>query len=75
MRVDVLTVRLASTILEMIPGVALIMAGEIWLLQGLGKLPGSFMTRSSFWAVVGAVTMLIGFALLVGVASRHRRGA
>ena len=66
--------RLASTILEMIPGAALIMAGELWLLQGLGKLPGSFMTGSSFWAVVGAVTILIGFALLVGVASRHRGG-
>ena len=66
--------RLASTILEMIPGVALVMTGEIWLLQGLGKLPGSFMTGSSFWIVVGAVTVLIGFALLVGVASRHRRG-
>lgn len=62
--------RWVSTVLEMIPGLALVVAGELWLLQGLGKLPGSFMTGSSLWTIVGAITMLIGIAFLVRVARR-----
>ena len=62
--------RWVSTLLEMVPGLALVVTGEIWLLQGLGKLPGSFMTGSFPWVIVGAITMLIGIAFLVRVA-RH----
>lgn len=62
--------RWVSTVLEMIPGLALVVTGELWLLQGLGKLPGSFMTGSSTWTIVGAITMLIGIAFLVRVARR-----
>ena len=62
--------RWVSTVLEMIPGLALVVAGELWLLQGLGKLPGSFMTGSSLWTIVGAITMLVGIAFLVRVARR-----
>ncbi len=62
--------RWVTTLLEMIPGIALIVTGEIWLLQGLGKLPGSFMTGSSPWVIVGAITMLIGIAFLVRVGAR-----
>lgn len=38
--------------------------GFIWLFQGLNVIPGSFMTGSSFWAVMGVIVGLIGAALL-----------
>jgi hypothetical protein len=38
--------------------------GFIWLFQGLNVIPGSFMTGSSFWAVMGVIVGLIGVGLL-----------
>jgi hypothetical protein len=37
-----------------------ILVGAVWFLQGMGMLPGSFMTGSSFWAVTGALVVMIG---------------
>jgi hypothetical protein len=45
--------------------------GFVWLLQGVGALPGSFMTGDAFWAVVGLG--LIGAAAVYGVWPRLRR--
>ncbi|HEX8598901.1 MAG TPA: hypothetical protein VF952_10355 [Chloroflexia bacterium] len=45
-------------------GVLLVLAGIVWLLQGLNVLPGSFMTGQSFWAFVGAVCLILGSGLL-----------
>ena len=42
----------------------MILVGGVWLLQGLGILPGSFMTGQPFWAVMGAISLAVG-ALLV----------
>ena len=39
----------------LIVGGLVILMGGVWLLQGLGILPGSFMTGQTFWAVMGAV--------------------
>ncbi|HEX8228959.1 MAG TPA: hypothetical protein VF826_06555 [Chloroflexia bacterium] len=47
-----------------VPGILLVLAGTIWLLQGLNVLPGSFMTGQSFWAFVGAVCLILGGGLL-----------
>lgn len=33
--------------------------GAIWFLQGIGVLPGSFMSHSLVWAVIGAVVVLL----------------
>ena len=41
----------------------LILAGGIWILQGVNILPGSFMTGDPQWAVNGAITALIGAGL------------
>ncbi|HEX4835425.1 MAG TPA: hypothetical protein VFW01_03725 [bacterium] len=49
-------------------GIMMVMAGEVWLLQGLGKLPGSFMTGSSFWAAVGTVLIVGGIVVLLSLA-------
>jgi hypothetical protein len=38
-----------------IVGVVLALAGLVWILQGIGLLPGSFMSNQSQWAVIGIV--------------------
>lgn len=45
-------------------GAIFIFVGFIWLFQGLNVLPGSFMTGSSFWAVMGIIVGVIGAGLL-----------
>jgi hypothetical protein len=47
-----------------IVGGIMVLVGGIWFLQGNNVLPGSFMTGSTFWAVVGGATLLVGLALL-----------
>ena len=42
----------------------MVLMGGVWLLQGIGVLPGSFMTGQPFWAVMGAIFLTVG-ALLV----------
>lgn len=49
----------------MIAGVLLVLIGGVWILQGINVLPGSFMTGQMKWAVIGAITAVIGIALIV----------
>jgi hypothetical protein len=44
-------------------GVVLILLGGLWTLQGVGILGGSAMSGQSFWAIVGALLLLIGVVL------------
>lgn len=37
--------------------------GIVWLGQGLGLIPGSFMTGQAGWAVAGAVMLGISYAV------------
>lgn len=53
-------------------GVILILAGVVWILQGLNILPGSFMTGQIRWAIYGAITAAVGLAFLL-LASRSRK--
>ena len=53
-------------------GVVLVAVGIVWLGQGVGAIGGSFMTGEAVWAVIGALGILVGGALLVG-ARRQRR--
>ena len=46
-------------------GVLLLLLGALWLLQGVGILPGSFMTGQTKWAVYGAIAAITGIGLLV----------
>jgi hypothetical protein len=56
-------------------GVLLVLAGIVWLLQGLNVLPGSFMTGQSFWAFVGVVCLVLGGGLLFwGLRGAGRKG-
>ncbi len=45
-------------------GVLLTLGGAIWFLQGIGLLPGSFMTGDEFWAVAGFLAVILGLALI-----------
>ena len=45
--------------------IVLVLVGLVWLGQGVGLLPGSVMSGSTFWAVVGAALVLGGGLLLV----------
>jgi hypothetical protein len=49
---------------QAILGVVLLLAGGVWFLQGVRILPGSFMTGSRFWMVVGIILAIVGIVLL-----------
>lgn len=49
--------------LRMLAGAVIAFAGVVWLGQGLGLIPGSFMTGDPFWATAGAVAIVVGGAL------------
>jgi hypothetical protein len=51
-------------IVLIVVGVLLLLIGCVWILQGVGILPGSFMTGQMQWAVYGAIAALVGAALL-----------
>jgi hypothetical protein len=52
-------------------GVILLLMGLIWFLQGIGVLPGSIMTGSTFWAGTGSLTVIVGLVLIaVGLMGR-----
>ncbi|MCU1451817.1 MAG: hypothetical protein JWP02_3987 [Acidimicrobiales bacterium] len=58
---------------RLIIGILLCLTGVVWIGQGVGAIGGSFMTGQVVWAVIGAVALFFGAALLVGV-RRARRG-
>ncbi len=53
------------TVILRIIGALFIFAGGVWFLQGIGVLPGSFMTGQIQWAIYGAVAVVVGIGLLV----------
>ena len=52
-------------------GLLCVLAGGIWILQGVGILPGSFMSGQTRWAVYGGITAVAGLVLF-GYANRRR---
>ena len=44
-------------------GVLLTLTGVIWFFQGIGVIPGSFMTGQDFWAVAGVLAVISGIVL------------
>jgi hypothetical protein len=52
-------------------GVCLCIAGVVWVCQGVGLIGGSFMSGQAIWAVIGAIALVLGTALLRG-ATRAR---
>ena len=44
-------------------GVLIVLAGAVFAGQGLGKIPGSFMTNDVHWFWIGSVMVVLGLAL------------
>jgi hypothetical protein len=53
-------------------GALLALMGLVWIGQGFGYIPGSFMTGQLFWAFAGLVSLLLGAALLYAGLRRPR---
>jgi hypothetical protein len=49
----------------LIVGVLAILAGAVWTLQGIGVIPGSFMSSNTTWVVIGLMTAVIGVVLVI----------
>jgi len=49
--------------LSLVVGGIAILAGVVWILQGSGVLPGSFMTGQRMWLIIGIVVAIIGLTL------------
>jgi hypothetical protein len=50
--------------IRVIVGVVLCLVGAVWIAQGTNALHGSGMSGHGQWAVIGAVFVLIGLAVL-----------
>ena len=48
--------------------------GLIWILQGIGVLPGSFMTGQLVWAAIGGFALIVGLVMLSSGKRSQRRG-
>ncbi len=59
-------------IVIVVAGVAAVLAGLVWTLQGLGYVGGSFMSGATVWAVIGPLVALAGL-VLIGLGLRGRR--
>ena len=51
--------RIGSLVLGLIG----VLVGAVWILQGSGVLPGSFMTGQRMWLWIGIVVAIVGLAL------------
>ena len=47
-----------------VAGALLALIGCVWFLQGVGVLPGSFMTGQPKWAAYGALTLAVGLGIV-----------
>jgi uncharacterized membrane protein len=56
--------------IRLVIGSVLCLIGVLWLGQGVGLIGGSFMTGEVIWAVIGAIALLFGVALLSGTRRR-----
>jgi hypothetical protein len=45
-------------------GVLMMIAGVIWVGQGLGLVPGGFMYENPTWIYIGAATAVVGAAII-----------
>ena len=53
--------KLAGTI----AGILLALIGGVWFFQGIGLLPGSFMTGQTKWSVYGGIAFVAGVVIVV----------
>ena len=56
---------MSNTLFQTVVGSLAVLFGAVWALQGAGVLPGSFMSGSRFWLVVG-IAVIVGGLWLIG---------
>ena len=61
-----------QTRLPLVIGALLVAIGLVWIGQGLGLIPGSFMTGDPFWAAAGGVALVIGIVVAARALLRPR---
>jgi len=61
----------ASLILRLAIAALLALTGVVWILQGIGLLPGSFMTGDPTWAYIGAALLVVAVFLAASVYVRR----
>ncbi len=54
-------------------GAIAVVVGAVWIGQGAGFIPGSFMTGDRTWLAVGLVVGVVGIVLLVSGLRRRVR--
>jgi len=65
--------RMRRRLLAVPIGIILLLIGSVWFLQGVGVLPGSFMTGSQFWAAAGVFAVVVGLISIgVGLTGKKR---
>lgn len=58
---------------RVVGGAFLFLLGTLWFGQGIGVVGGSGMTGQAFWAVVGAVLVILGLTLIARSRGRDRQ--
>ena len=69
-----MTSRAARTVLTVI-GVIALLVGIVWGGQGLGVIPGSFMTGDRTWFYIGLGVAFVGVVLLLIGLRRPKSGS
>jgi hypothetical protein len=49
---------------SLVLGVVALLTGGVWILQGVGILPGSFMSGQRMWLLIGLVVAILGLGLI-----------
>jgi hypothetical protein len=50
---------------SVVPGLVALLVGLLWVGQGLGYVPGSFMTGARMWFWIGLALAALGLVLLL----------
>jgi hypothetical protein len=64
--------RLVINLLLNIDRILLSLMGIVWMLQGVGVLPGSFMSGHIQWTIFGAILLAIEAGLMIFSLRRMR---
>lgn len=63
----------AARIVLVVIGAIAVVVGAVFSGQGLGLIPGSFMTGDRTWLLVGLILVVVGIVLVVNGLRRPKR--